>query len=144
MKRFFLLLLLSLSSISYLPAQPANDEQAIRQVLARQTAAWNDGRIDQYMAAGYWESDSLLFIGKNGPQYGYATTLANYRKSYPGKEQMGELRFELISLKPLSADYYFAVGKWFLKRAAGDVGGSWTLLFRKIGGQWKIVADHSS
>lgn len=57
---------------------------------------------------------------------------------------MGTLRFEIISLKKLSPEYYFAVGKWALKRSAGDVGGSWTLLFRKIAGNWKIVADHSS
>lgn len=144
MKRFFLLLLLSISSISYLLAQRSGDEQAIRNLLSDQTKAWNNGHIDQYMEAGYWQSDSLVFIGKSGPKYGYTTTLANYRKSYPDQEHMGTLNFEIISLKRLSPDYYFAVGKWFLKRAAGDVGGSWTLLFHKIGGKWKIVADHSS
>jgi len=30
------------------------------------------------------------------------------------------------------------------KSAAGDVGGHYTLLFRKIKGEWVIVADHSS
>jgi len=144
MKRFFLLLLLSATCLKNGNAQSPADEQAIRTLLKSQITAWNKGQIDEYMAAGYWQSDSLVFIGKNGPKYGYATTLANYKKSYPDQEHMGELSFEIISLKPLSPDYYFAVGKWFLKRAAGDVGGSWTLLFRKIGGKWKIVADHSS
>ena len=96
------------------------------------------------MAAGYWQDDSLVFIGKNGPKYGYTTTLANYKKSYPDAAHMGHLDFEIISLKKLSSDHYFAIGKWFLKRSAGDVGGSWTLLFKKIKGNWKIVVDHSS
>jgi len=36
------------------------------------------------------------------------------------------------------------VGKWALKRSAGDVSGSYTLLIRKIKGEWVIVCDHSS
>jgi hypothetical protein len=36
------------------------------------------------------------------------------------------------------------VGKWFLKRNAGDVGGHYTLTFEKIKGEWVIIADHSS
>ena len=122
----------------------ATDERLIRNILSTQVAAWNAGNIEAYMAAGYWQSDSLVFIGKNGPKYGYNSTLANYRKSYPNAATMGKLSFELISLERLSVNHYFAIGKWALKRTAGDVGGSWTLLFRKINGQWRIVVDHSS
>lgn len=57
---------------------------------------------------------------------------------------MGKLRFELITVKRLSDEYYFVVGKWFLKRSIGDIGGHYNLLFRKINGKWVIIADHSS
>jgi hypothetical protein len=40
--------------------------------------------------------------------------------------------------------YYTVVGKWFLKRSVGDVGGHYSLLFRRIKGKWVIVLDHSS
>ncbi len=126
-----------------LSAQPA-DETAIKRVLSAQVDAWNAGDISTYMASGYWNSDSLVFIGKSGPKYGYAVTLASYKKSYADTAAMGKLGFEIISLKKLSPEYYFAIGKWALKRSIGDVSGTWTLLFRRIKGQWKIVVDHSS
>jgi hypothetical protein len=93
---------------------------------------------------GYWKNDSLLFIGKNGPKYGYAITLANYKKGYPDTAHMGKFTSTILSVKKLSKKYYFVVGKWYLKRSVGDVSGHYTLLIRKINGEWVIVADHSS
>jgi hypothetical protein len=123
-------------------ATPKN-EAAIRKMLAVQVDQWNKGNIDGYMK-GYWENDSLLFIGKNGPTYGYKNTLARYKRSYPDTETMGILTSTIVSLKKLSPEYYFVVGKWYLKRVAGDLEGSYTLLIRRIKGEWVIVADHSS
>ncbi len=120
-----------------------NDERQIRDMLAAQVREWNNGNMEGYMK-GYWESDSLLFIGSKGPNYGYATTLANYKKRYPDAEHTGTLTSTVLSMKRLSPEYYFVVGRWALSRKAGDVGGSYTLLIRKIKGQWVIVADHSS
>lgn len=121
----------------------SSDEMAIRQLLDKQTAAWNRGDIDQFMD-GYWESDSLMFIGKSGVTYGWSNTLKNYKRGYPDTAAMGKLHFDLITVKRLSDEYYFVVGKWFLKRSIGDIGGHYNLLFRKINGKWVIVADHSS
>jgi len=86
----------------------------------------------------------LIFIGKNGPTYGFAATLARYKKSYPDAAAMGQLTSNVISMERLSAEYYFVIGHWALARKAGDLSGSWTLLFRKIAGHWVIVVDHSS
>lgn len=119
------------------------DELAIKKVMADQATAWNNGSIDEFMK-GYWPNDSLMFIGQSGVTHGYTNTLNNYKKNYSDATKMGKLFFTLLTLKKLSAEYYFVVGKWFLKRTAGDVGGYYTLLFRKIKGQWMIVADHSS
>ncbi len=93
---------------------------------------------------GYWENDSLMFIGKSGVTYGWTNTLNNYKKGYPDTAAMGKLNFTLVQVKKLSAKYYHVTGKWFLKRSVGDVGGHYTLLFRKINGRWLIIADHSS
>lgn len=119
------------------------DEQAIRDLLNTQSASWNRGDIDNFMK-GYWESDSLMFIGKSGVTYGWQNTLNNYKKGYPDTASMGKLDFTIIQVKPLSAEYYHVVGKWHLKRSIGDLSGHFTLLFRKIKGQWCIIADHSS
>lgn len=119
------------------------DEQIIRKVLGDQIVAWNNGNIEEFMK-GYWNNDSLMFIGKSGVTYGYQNTLMNYKKHYNNADVMGTLSFELIKVQRLSPEYYFIVGKWHLKRNIGDVGGHYNLLFRKINGTWVIVADHSS
>lgn len=119
------------------------DDLIINKILAEQSAAWNAGNIEKFME-GYWNSDSLMFIGKNGPTYGFKNTLENYKKNYPDTAAMGKLNFELITVKRLSVMYYSVVGKWHLKRSIGDVGGAFTLLFKKIKKQWVIVQDHSS
>lgn len=119
------------------------DEEAIKSVLNTQMNAWNEGNIDVFMQ-GYWKSDSLVFVGSRGATYGWQQTLDNYKKSYPDKSAMGKLDFTFIQFKKLSPEYYFVIGKWHLARTIGDVGGHFTLLFRKINGQWMIIADHSS
>ena len=138
-KIFFIIFLLITGSLS---AQSKN-ETAIRKILAEQTAAWNRGDIKKFMT-GYWENDSLMFIGKSGVTYGWTNTLNNYKKSYPDTTAMGKLSFNIISVKGLSKKYYHVVGKWFLKRSIGDLSGHYTLLFQKVNGNWVIIADHSS
>jgi ketosteroid isomerase-like protein len=133
----------SLLLLFFIAAAQNKDEQAIRQVLANQTQAWNRGDLEAFMV-GYWNSDSLMFIGKSGITYGYANTLDNYRKGYGDTAKMGKLFFDLLQVKRISADAYFVVGKWFLKRTVGDIGGYYTLFFRKIKNKWVITADHSS
>lgn len=143
MKRNILSLLILCLSVSLTSYSQLKEEREIRTLLATQIEAWNRGNIDEFMI-GYWNNDSLMFIGKNGVTYGYTNTLKNYKKSYSDTAQMGKLKFDLLQVKKISADAYFVVGKWFLKRSVGDIGGHYTLLFRKIKGKWVIVADHSS
>jgi ketosteroid isomerase-like protein len=119
------------------------DEKAIRNLLAKQVEQWNQGNIAGYMV-GYWESDSLVFIGKNGPTYGYSATLERYRKAYPDTAHMGQLTSTVLRVRMLSATWAYVTGRWQLKRSAGDLSGYYTLLLRKMGGKWVIVEDHSS
>lgn len=143
MKRVGFILLLLLAITCQETVAQSKSEQAIRVILSEQTAAWNIGELENFMN-GYWNNDSLMFIGKSGVTYGYDKTLANYRKGYPDKTAMGTLAFTLLKVEKLSSKYYFVVGKWHLTRTIGDVGGHYTLLFKKIKGQWVIIADHSS
>lgn len=119
------------------------DEASIREVLSKQNAAWNRGDLDNFMI-GYWKNDSLMFIGKSGITYGWENTLKNYKKGYADTAAMGKLTFTLLHFNRLSKECYHVTGKWFLKRSIGDVGGHFTLVFRKIKGDWVIVSDHSS
>lgn len=139
--RFILFLILLTAPSSRALAQHAGGE--IRQLMAEQTSAWNKGDITGYMQT-YWQSDSLLFIGSHGPTYGWQPTLERYKKSYPDTAAMGKLDFNILEIKQLAKDLCFVVGKWHLQRTAGDMQGSFTLLVKRIKGQWKIIADHSS
>jgi uncharacterized protein (TIGR02246 family) len=140
MKTGLLSLLLCFSLTSY--GQNA-EETKVRQLLTTQTRAWNKGDIEGFMQT-YWKSDSLMFIGKSGVTRGWQQTLENYKKGYPDTAAMGKLSFDIITVEQLSQESFFVVGKWMLKRSMGDLSGHYTLLLRKINGQWVIVADHSS
>lgn len=136
---FFALCILSAHTLL---AQKSGDV-AIRDVMQQQQDAWNKGDIETFMR-GYWNSDSLMFIGSSGVTYGYKNTLDRYRKTYNSREKMGTLKFDLLHIIPLADDVYMVVGKWHLTRTVGDAGGLYTLLFRKIGDSWLIISDHTS
>lgn len=141
MRKLFTLFALSFSLASL--AQSGSDERAIRTLLGQQTDSWNRGDIEGFMQT-YWKSDSLMFIGKNGVVRGWQQTLENYKKSYPDTSAMGQLSFEILKVDLLGPDRHFVVGKWMLRRTAGNLSGHFTLILRKFRGSWKIVADHSS
>jgi ketosteroid isomerase-like protein len=136
-------LLFILSAVPSIIASSQSDEQAVRKLLNDQSAAWNRADIEGFMK-GYWENDSLMFIGQNGITYGWAKTLNNYKRNYPDTAAMGKLAFTLISVKNLSPEYFHVIGKWHLQRSIGNLEGHFTLIFKKIRGQWVIIADHSS
>ena len=140
MKKIGTLLAILIVQISF--AQNS-DVTTIQSILDNQTKAWNNGDLDAFMV-GYLNSDSLVFIGKSGPTYGYKNTLANYKKGYPDKSHMGNLHFDIVSIKPLNEDHYFVIGKWHLTRTVGNLNGIFTLVFRKTKKGWKIISDHSS
>jgi len=119
-----------------------NNEQEILAVMNQQEADWNNGNIDAFMQ-GYWQSDSLMFIGKNGIKYGWQTTLDNYKKSYPDKATMGKLEFNVVKLE-VSGETAYMLGKWSLIRENDNPNGYFTLYWKKINKKWVIVIDHTS
>src|SRR5689334_2732823 len=75
------LIFISLLFISLHSTAQSADELSVRKVLNEQTYAWNSGDIDAFMK-GYWQNDSLMFVGKSGVTYGWKNTLNNYKKNY--------------------------------------------------------------
>lgn len=131
------------SGSAQISTSPDQDETEIRALLAKQTATWNEGNLNRFMET-YWKSDSLMFVGKSGITYGWNNTLQNYKKGYPDTIAMGKLSFDILVVKRLSKDYFQVIGKWHLQRSIGNLSGHYTLILKKIGGQWVIVSDHSS
>jgi hypothetical protein len=129
---------------SHVQAQTTADRRAILATLDRQTADWNAGRVEAFMN-GYWDSDSLMFIGKVGVTKGYAGTLASYKKRYPDRASMGTLKFDILKLEFQAPGVAYVIGRYHLTRPKiGDATGYFTLLWRKINRRWIIVSDHSS
>ena len=136
-------LLLFICLISLNSFAQNKEEKQILHSLDVQKNAWNKGDLEKFMDT-YWRNDSLMFIGKSGITYGWQNTLNNYKKGYPDAAAMGKLEFNILHIKKLSDSYYSVVGKWYLTRSIGNVGGYFTLLFKKIKRKWLIVSDHSS
>jgi len=124
-------------------AAPDEQSEAIRAVLTTQQAAWNRGDIPAFLE-GYWNSPELTFSGGDGIVRGYAGLLQRYRKSYPDRAAMGELDFSGLEIRILARDAALVLGHWHLKRAAGDAGGVFTLVFRRFPAGWRIIHDHTS
>jgi ketosteroid isomerase-like protein len=139
MKSICIVLLLLANSAVY----SQTVKETISKLMAEQEQAWNKGDIDGFMES-YWHSDSLKFIGKKGLTYGWKSTLENYKKSYPDKAAMGTLKFTNLSIEQQSKTACYVIGQWHLQREKDELGGYYTLLWKKIDGKWVIVADHSS
>ena len=117
-------------------------EAGIRLVMEAQEIAWNNHDLEGFMQ-GYWKSDSLKFYGSNGLTKGWNQTLANYKKGYPTKAESGTLKFVINDISKIEGDNYWVMGEYHLKRDVGDANGPFLIIFKKINGNWKIVADMS-
>ena len=139
---FILFVLMGCNAYSQLRVEN-DDINAVRAILKSQETAWNNADINAFME-GYWQSEKLVFTGSKGPTYGFLNTLERYKASYPNKEAMGTLNFDLLFIEQWDKKTIQVIGKFTLKRTKDQPTGHFTLLFRKIKGAWKIVSDHSS
>lgn len=89
-------------------------EKEIKAVLEKQRLDWNNGDMIGYMQ-GYLKSDSLLFVGKTGPFYGWEKNLQVYQQVYPDKAAMGNLTFDIIQIKMIDKKHAFVLGGWNLQ-----------------------------
>jgi len=136
----FLCLTCTIHAFSQSKEKDIDDIQA---VLKAQRMAWSKHNIEEYME-GYWKSDSLKFYGANGVTYGWKNTLDRYKKAYPSKDHTGKLSFKINDISPITDGAYFVLGEFHLKREVGNATGIFMLVFKKINGKWKIIADTSA
>lgn len=120
----------------------AEDKEAILAVMNIQEKAWSNYDLEGFME-GYWKNDSLKFYGSRGLTRGWQQTLDNYKKGYPTKADTGTLSFTIDDISRVGEGSYWVMGQYHLKRTAGDANGVFFIIFKKIDGEWKIVADMS-
>lgn len=143
MRKYNVLVLISLLLIGCNSNNFENDKKEIMKVMDLQAQNWSNGNIEGFMD-GYWKSDSLRFLGSRGLTKGWQTTLDNYKKAYPDKRAMGKLVFDYISFEPMNQKQMFVVGKWTLEREKDTLGGYYSLLWQKFGEEWKVIFDHTN
>ena len=141
MKLFILLFLLPLHSLF---SQAKTEQKEIELVLKTQVNLWNKGDVPGFMEY-YEKSEDLKFIGKNGITSGWKATLQRYLTTYPDQETMGNLTFDIKEIDVTAGKTAWILGKWQLVRPKkGDVGGYFTLVWRRTETRWVIVMDHTS
>ena len=118
------------------------EKQEILAIMKAQENAWSNHDLEGFMQ-GYWKSDSLKFYGSNGITFGWDKTLANYKKGYPTPKHSGKLNFKVNDISKINNGAYFVMGEYHLKREVGDANGVFMIIFKKINGEWKIIADTS-
>ncbi|WP_440880705.1 DUF4440 domain-containing protein [Tenacibaculum sp. C7A-26P2] len=118
------------------------DMKEIISVMKKQEEAWSKNDLEGFMK-GYWKSNSLKFFGKNGLTEGWKNTLNNYKKNYPTKEHTGNLSFKISDISKINNGAYFVMGEYLLKKKQEKAKGVFMVIFKRINGKWKIIADMS-
>jgi len=129
-------------TVAIIQTTEAEDKVAIQAVMKLQEDAWSKNDLEGFML-GYWKSDSLKFYGSGGLTRGWQQTLDNYKKRYPTKEHSGTLNFKVEDISKIEDGNYWVMGQYHLKRSVGDANGVFIIIFKKINGEWKIIADMS-
>ncbi|MEO0338628.1 MAG: nuclear transport factor 2 family protein [Bacteroidota bacterium] len=117
--------------------------EQVKKILIQQSVDWNNGDIEAFMQC-YWKSEELQFIGSSGLIKGWQATLDRYKTSYPDRETMGQLTFDILEVKQLSRKSMILTGRFTLDRKNDRPTGLFLLAWQKIKGEWLIVADHTS
>ena len=144
MKKISVLLILILVSVSasLWPGDFADTAKKIQAIMDQQKKAWNQGDIEGFMAA-YRQSEDFTFHGGKKRLNGWDQLMAMYKKNYAG-ENMGQLDFTGIEIKPLAPGAVYVLGRWKVTGKDSKKEGLFTLIFRKFDKEWKIIHDHSS
>ncbi|HKQ72562.1 MAG TPA: nuclear transport factor 2 family protein [Blastocatellia bacterium] len=125
--------------------QPKSAAAEIRALLDAQVAAWNAGKLEEFME-GYWRSPELSFFSGGRKLSGWDATMDRYRKTYQAEgSEMGKLAFSDLDIQQLGTNAAVVRGRWELTMSDGKKpGGLYTLIFRRFKQGWKIVHDHTS
>ncbi|WP_442267463.1 YybH family protein [Tenacibaculum sp. ZS6-P6] len=137
-----LLLIFTVIICSCTTSNEEQDKKEIRALMKHQASDWSRHDLDCFML-GYWKSDSLKFQGRNGITYGWKKTLEKYKKSYPYAEDSGKLKFKIRTISKIESNSYYVMGEYNLTRETGKLDGIFMVIFKKIKGEWKIIADTS-
>jgi len=142
-KTVFLIALVSfIAGCSEGPTGEGEIKEAVKDVIAAQEVAWNNGDIEGFMQ-GYWKSDELSFSSGGKIKRGWETVLEKYRTTYT-PEKMGKLSLTDLEITPLGQNSAYVLGTWAIRLEPDNPRGKFTLILRRFPEGWRIVHDHTS
>lgn len=127
----------------------APDEQSsareVYLLIVRQVAAWNSQDIEGFMAA-YWRSPKLVYLDDGEQIFGWDQLYANYLNGFSDRSLMGYLEAQRVKVQMLESDMAYVLLWWdmLMGRPRSKVVGTSTLVVRRLGDEWKIVASHTT
>ena len=84
-----------------------------------------------------------MFVSPSGVTRGRGEVLARYQKKYPTAEAMGKLTLSPLDVRQ-TADWVSVAAKWTLEYSGKPAASGHTVVvFKREGGQWRIVHDAS-
>ena len=128
---------------------PSDNEQSNAQkvylLIMGQVASWNSQDIDGFMAA-YWKSPKLVYLDDGQQIFGWDQLYANYLNGFSDRSLMGYLEAQRVKVQMLEPDMAYVLLWWdmLMGRPRTKVVGTSTLVVRRMGNEWKIVASHTT
>lgn len=123
---------------------------AIEVAMTDSAAGWDAGDIDRFLAI-YSDDPATSFTTEKGIARGKTDVRKRYLASYVDQfgatrgAKASRLSFTFDDFRMLGADHALLIARWKLVDGAGKVlTGMTSLVFRREGSDWRIVADHSS
>ncbi len=117
---------------------------AVAHTLEESAAGWNRGDLDAFMSA-YMDSPTTTYWGSRGLVRGYEEIRRHYAPRFVAGAARDSLRFDGIEARRLGADYALATSRWVLFHDDSvTASGPFTLVLRRVEGDWRIIHDHSS
>ena len=117
--------------------------EALR-VFGDQQMSWNDGNVEEFVSKGYWNDESLTLYSNGEIVKGYDLVLARFQERF-GESELGKLTFTGFETVGVTETMIVVRGRWRIDyNAQDDREGLFTLVLRKIGGEWRIIHDHNS
>lgn len=142
MRWYIFIFVLVFSACASAPVDRESIEGEIRSALENQVSSWNEGKLEGYMKY-YLDSPELTFHSGKEKLTGWDRLDSMYREKYSG-DQRGILEFMETRIGVLSGESAYVTGRWSVQLQDTLKYGRFTLIMKKIEGEWRIVHDHSS
>lgn len=118
------------------------DEARIRAILDSTSAGWNQGNLQQYLAA---YTDEATEMGPNGPRGGRSVIEQTMRNGFwKTGRPLQSLRYEHVEVRMLEKDNALVTGQFVLTGGGRpDRTGWFTTVWTRTKEGWRMIHDHS-